>query len=53
MMSKKGAAISGMIITSTFFLNLRPFCVLFDSGDTHSFIYTRTALLIDLKHVKA
>jgi len=36
-MSKKEAATFGMVITGTLFLNSKPFCVIFDSGATHSF----------------
>jgi len=39
-MSKKAATTSGMVVTGTLFLNSKPFCVLFDSGATHSFIST-------------
>jgi len=42
--SKKEAATSGMVVTGTLFLNSKPFCVLFDSGATHSFISTRSAM---------
>ena len=37
-MSKKEATTSGTVVTETFFLNSKPFCMLFDSGATHSFI---------------
>ena len=38
--SKKEAATSGTLLTGTLFLNSKPFCVLFDSGATYSFIST-------------
>ena len=38
--SKKEATTFVMVVTSTLFLNPIPFCVLFDSGATHSFICT-------------
>ena len=47
--SKKEAAISGTVVTGTLFLNSKPFCVLFDSGATHSFISTHAALQLTLK----
>jgi len=37
-MSKKEATTSGMVVIGNFFLNSKPFCVLFDLGATHSFI---------------
>jgi len=43
-MNKKEAATSGTVVTGTFFLNSKPFYVLFDSGATHSFISTRSAI---------
>jgi len=48
-MSKKEAATSGTVVTRTLFLNSKPFCVLFDSGTTHSFISTRSAIQLYLK----
>ena len=47
--SKKEAATSGMVVTGTLFLNSKPFCVLFDSGATHSFISTRSAMQLNLE----
>jgi len=52
MMSKKEAANFGMVVTSTPFLNSKPFYVPFDLGFIHSFISAQSALLLDLKHVK-
>ena len=43
-MNKKEAATSGMVLTGTLLLNSKPFCALFDSGATHSFISTRAAI---------
>jgi len=43
-MSKKKAATSSIVVTGILFLNLKPFCVLFDSGATHSFISTQSAM---------
>ena len=48
-MSKKEAAISGTVVTGTLFLNSKPFCVLFDSGATHSFISPHAALQLTLR----
>jgi len=39
-MSKKEAVTSSVVVTGTLFLNLKAFCVLFDSDVTHSFIST-------------
>jgi len=49
-MNKKEAATSGMVVTGTLFLNSKPFCVLFDSGATHSFIATRSAIQLSLEN---
>jgi len=38
-MRKKEVTLSGMVVTRTLFLNLKPFCVLFDSA-IHLFIST-------------
>jgi len=51
-MSKKKAAISSTVVTGTLSLNSKPFCVLFESGATHSFISTRAALPLNLKQNK-
>ena len=51
-MSKKEATASGTIVTGTLFLNSKPFCILFDSSATHSFIATRAALQLNLKQNK-
>ena len=48
-MSKKEAATFGTIITGTLFLNSKPFCVLFDSDATHSFISSRFTMQLNLK----
>jgi len=48
-MSKKEAATSGTVVTETLFLNSKSFCVLFDSGATHSFISTRSAMQLNLE----
>jgi len=48
----KEATTSDTVVTNTLFLNSIPFCVLFDSGVTHSFISTRSALQLDLEHDK-
>ena len=48
----KEAAPSGMVVTSTPFLNSTLFCVLFDSSATHSSISTWSSLQLDPKHVK-
>jgi len=39
-MSKKEAATSGMVVTGTLFSNSKPFCILFSSSATYSFIST-------------
>ena len=39
-MNKKEAAASSIVVTRTLFLNSKPFCVLFNSGATYSFIST-------------
>ena len=49
-MNKKEAATSGTVVTGTLFLNSKPFCVLFDSGATHSFISTRSAKQLGLEN---
>ena len=49
MMSKKEATTSGMVVIGNFFLNSKPFCVLFDLGATHSFISTRSAMQLNLE----
>ena len=51
-MTKKEAATSGMVVTKTLFLNSKPFCVLFDSGATHSFISTRSAMQLNLEDTR-
>jgi len=51
-MSKKEAATSGTVVTSTLFLNSMSFCVLFDSSATYSFISTQSTIQLDLEHVK-
>jgi len=48
-MSNKEAATSGTEVTGTIFLNSKSFCVLFDSGATHSFISTRSATQLNLE----
>ena len=50
MISKKEAVASGMVVTRTLFLNLKPFCVLFDLDATHSFISTRSAMKLNLEN---
>jgi len=50
--SKREVVTSGMVITGTLFLNTKPFCVLFDSSATHSFISTQSALQLDIELVK-
>jgi len=40
------------VVTGTLFLNSPPYCVLFDSGATHSFISGQTALQLNLDHAK-
>ena len=52
-MSKKEAATSGMIVTGTLFLNSNPFCVLFNSGTTHSFITIRSTMPMNLENTKS
>jgi len=49
-MSKKEAATSGTVVTGTLFLNSKPFCVLFDSGATHLFISTQSAMQLNLEN---
>jgi len=49
-MSKKEAATSVTVVTSTLFLNSTLFCVLFESGATHSFISNRFSLQLDLEY---
>lgn len=49
-MNKKEAATFGTVVTRALFLNSRPFCVLFDSGATHSFISTRSAKQLSLEN---
>jgi len=46
-MSKKEVATSGMVVTTILFLNSN--YVLFDSGATHSFIFTLSAIQLNLK----
>ena len=48
-MSKKEAATSSTVVTRIHILNLNPFCVLFDSGTTHSFISTRSTMQMNLE----
>jgi len=48
-MSKKEAATSGTVVTRTLLLNSKPFCVLFDSSATHSFISTRSTMHLTLE----
>jgi len=48
-MSKKKAIVTDTVVTGTFFLNSKSFCVLFDSGATHSFISICAALQLNLK----
>jgi len=50
LMNKKEAATSGTVVTGTLFLNSKPFCVLFDSGTTHSFISTQSAIQLSLEN---
>jgi len=49
-MNKKEAATSGTVVIGTLFLNSKPFYVLFDSGAAHSFISTRSAILLSLEN---
>jgi len=49
-MNKKEAATSGMVVSRTLFLNSKAFCVLFDSGATHSFISTRCSIQLSLEN---
>jgi len=51
-MSKKEATTFSIVVTSTFFLNSMPFCVLLDSGTMHSFISTWFTLQLDLEHAR-
>ena len=51
-MSKKEATVSGTVVTGTLFLNSKPFCVLYDSSVTHSFISTKAALQLNLTQNK-
>jgi len=49
MTSKKEAVTSNSVVTGTLFLNSKSFCVLFDSGATHSFISTRYTMQLNLE----
>jgi len=48
-MSEKEVATSGTVVTGTLSLNSKLFCVLFDSGATHSFISTQSAMQLNLE----
>jgi len=48
-MSNKEAATSSTVVTRTLFLNSKLFCVLFDLGATHSYIFTRSAMQLNLE----
>jgi len=52
MINKKEATISSTIVTKTLFLNSKLFCILFDSGATHSFISIRATLQLNLEKDK-
>ena len=52
-MSKKEATVSSTTVTGTLLLNSKPFCALFDSGATHSFIFTRAVLQLNLEKIKS
>ena len=49
-MNKNEATTSGTAVTGTLFLNSKPFSVLFNSGATHSFISTRSAIQLSLEN---
>ena len=51
-MSKKEAATSTTVVTGTLILNSKPFCALFDSGNTHSFISIQAALQLNIERMK-
>ena len=53
MTSTKEAGTSSRVVTGTLFLNWKPFCVLIDSGATHSVISTKSALQLVLEYAKA
>jgi len=48
--NKKEAATSGTVVTGTLFFNSKSFCILFDSGTTHSFISVRSAIKLSLEN---
>ena len=47
---KKKVATSSMVVTETLFSNAKAFCVLFDSGAIHSFVFTRSAMQRNLQN---
>ena len=47
-MNKKEVATFSTVVTGTLLLNSKPFCILFDSGATYSFISTRFAMQLNL-----
>jgi len=51
-MSKKEVATSSMVVTGTLFFNSKPFCVLFDSGATHSFISIGSAMQLNIEDMR-
>jgi len=49
-LSKKEAATSGTVVSGTLFLISKPFYVLMDPITTHSFIFTRCAMQLNLEN---
>ena len=49
---KKEVVTSGMVVTGTLFLDSKSFYVLFNSGATHSFIFTHYAMQLNLEIMK-
>ena len=52
-MNRKEAATSSTVVTGTLFLISKPFCVLFDSVASHSFISTQSAMQLNLENKEA
>jgi len=50
---QKGSCHFTTAVTETFSLNSKSFCILLDSGATHSFISTRSAKQLNLKNIMA
>jgi len=48
-MSKKEAATSSTVVTGTLLLKSKSFCVLLDSGATHSFISTQSTIQLNFE----